>query len=141
MGLSCECGDNEDSDLGWYEKPNDFSKIRETAVCSSCQAKIEIGETVIRIDGYRNPDEDEQIQWNIGEEHEVPLDTVYLCEKCGDLYFSLDEMGFCVSPHDDMDELLAEYHENYGSKAVLDTYQNFYLALSVSGQAHRADTR
>lgn len=118
MGLSCECFDNEDSTLGWYENPGDFSTIKETDICSSCDQKIDVGDIVIRIDGYRHPNEDEQKEWAIADDHEIPLDPIYLCEKCGDIYFSLNELGFCMSPHDSMSEILHEYHETYGSKTA-----------------------
>jgi type II secretory ATPase GspE/PulE/Tfp pilus assembly ATPase PilB-like protein len=42
----------------------------------------------------------------------IPLASMYLCETCSDLYFSLRELGFeCVTPDENMRELVAEYAE------------------------------
>jgi hypothetical protein len=53
-----------------------------------------------------------------GEGNEVPMTPKWMCERCGDLYFSLTELGFCVSLDDDMRELVKEYAETYGRKAA-----------------------
>ena len=44
---------------------------------------------------------------------EVPLAAWHLCERCGDIYSSLTELGFCVNPDESMDAQLAEYHRDY----------------------------
>lgn len=47
-----------------------------------------------------------------GEGNEVPMPTWFMCERCGDLYYSLTELGFCISlGSDDMRDLVREYAE------------------------------
>ena len=48
-----------------------------------------------------------------GEGGEVPMSDKYMCEECGDIYFSLVELGFCVNTAFSMKELLEEYHRDY----------------------------
>lgn len=47
----------------------------------------------------------------------IPLAKQYMCERCADLFFSLQDLGFdCVSPYEDQRELVQEYASTYGPK-------------------------
>jgi len=51
---------------------------------------------------------------------QMPLPSWWMCERRGDLYFSLDELGFCVQlGEESMLELVREYGEIYGARTVL----------------------
>jgi hypothetical protein len=44
----------------------------------------------------------------------INLPSVFMCERCTDLFFSFDDLGFeCVSPYEDMIGLAKEYHDLY----------------------------
>ena len=105
MGLSCDCGDG---DYEWfYELPDDFSTMHKNPgiPCCSCKKAIGYGATVLKFECMDIEDK--------------PIPNKYLCEKCGDLYLSFVDLGFCdTSPDQLMTELLAEYHETYGRKTA-----------------------
>jgi len=44
-----------------------------------------------------------------GEDGEIPLASAYMCERCADLYFSLEELGYCVQPWEDQRDLVRDY--------------------------------
>lgn len=106
MGLSCEC--DSDGDYAWfYRSPDDFSIMdrRHAKPCSSCGCAIFNNAIVLKFECVDIADN--------------PIAPKYLCEKCGDLYLSLDELGFCnIAPDQSMSALLAEYHEHYGRKTA-----------------------
>ena len=41
-----------------------------------------------------------------------------MCETCIDLYFSLEDLGFCFYLGDNMHDLVKDYADIYGSKKV-----------------------
>jgi hypothetical protein len=52
-----------------------------------------------------------------GEDGEIHLASMFLCEECADLYFNLSELGYeCISPEDNMRELVTEYAETHMRK-------------------------
>jgi hypothetical protein len=109
MSLSCSCGDPEDCDWYWHE-PADYSTLdtKRRRRCKSCGTLIDVGSIVAMFlrDRYANGDIEERIY---GEGCEIPMAEWYHCETCADLYFSLSELGFCVSPDEDMRGLVKEY--------------------------------
>ena len=117
MSLSCSCEwDPEPGDITWYP-PNDYSLFdtNKRKRCCSCKELIEIGAISAKFNRSKTPDSD--IEVNIyGEDGEVPRAPSYMCEHCADLYFSLDELGFCVNITDDMRDLAKEYADTYGKK-------------------------
>ena len=118
MGLSCECDDGGE---WWYRVQDEFSTLQTKRArrCSSCNTLIKVGDVVLKFYISRPPTEFEIETIGICEGDEVPKAPKYLCEPCGDLYLSLDDLGFCnIAPDESMTELLDEYHENYGSKAA-----------------------
>ena len=52
-----------------------------------------------------------------GDTEAISLASYWLCEECADLWFSLDELGFhCISPNENMREIVKEYAENWVRK-------------------------
>jgi predicted RNA-binding Zn-ribbon protein involved in translation (DUF1610 family) len=108
VSLSCYCGDNFD---WWYEIPEDFSAMpafKRRRRCASCRKLIDPGSTVSKFRCWRAPNND--IEDDIYGT-EIPLAERYLCERCGDLFFSLHELGYCLDISDNMAELVAQYAE------------------------------
>jgi len=77
--------------------------------CCSCKAKINVGDMSLAFHRHRSPSG----RCNYIEESiygdEVPLATWYMCETCGDLYFSLDELGFCCDISESLAAQIKEY--------------------------------
>ncbi len=110
MPLTCNC---EHDGEGWYyHPPKDFSTLdtSQRRRCASCGEPIDVGATAVRFERGRFPasDLEERIH---GEE--VPLAPKYLCEECGGLFFSLEDLGFCLTLGEDMRELVRQYAELY----------------------------
>ena len=113
MGLSCEC----DSD--WYPEPGDWywsgsasdyeaMPLKRGKKCCSCGKIIKPGDISIHHPRVKCPDTDVEI--NIyGEDGEIPIAPDRMCENCADLFFSLDALGYCVNPREDMRELVKDY--------------------------------
>lgn len=103
MSLSCYC-DFEDSDGPEWYPPEDYSTFtrnRRTR-CASCNELIDTGATVIVFERFLTD------EW--GEEKEIP--DKYHCERCADLWWSLQELGFeCIHYSDNMLHLVKEYAE------------------------------
>lgn len=118
MSLSCSTGD--DGDFSWYyTPPEDFTPFDrpKRKRCSSCKELISIGALTLKFSCHRPPKN--EIEDRIyGEDGEIPIADKFLCEGCGDQYFNLSELGFCIDPTENMIELLKEYVENYGRKAA-----------------------
>lgn len=114
--LSCECGfDTSDFDE-WYYSPNDFSSLNSSRRkrCVSCKKLIDVDSTVVEFPRFRHPNSDIEERCK-GEE--VQLASLYMCEKCGEIFLNLDALGFCMDIYkDSMDNCLAEYHKMTGFK-------------------------
>jgi len=112
--LSCLCDYNDD---GWYYiSPNyhfkSFTHKRQKRCCS-CNKLINIGAQCVEFDRYRPP-------ISIVEERiygdEVCLASWWLCEWCGEVYFNLEALGYCMFLGDSMKENLEDYWEMTGFK-------------------------
>lgn len=68
-----------------------------------------VGSIVAKFKRERIPARD--IEERIWGYEDVPRAPWYHCERCADLYFSLEELGFCAAPYDNMLELVKEYAE------------------------------
>ena len=112
MSLSCHCDYDGDGDGPYYYPPDNYTEMpvsKRRKRCASCQTLIEHGATAAEFTRDRCPKTDIE-EAIYGEGPTVPLASIYLCEKCADLYFSFYELGFeCVSPYDNMRELLKDY--------------------------------
>lgn len=107
MGLSCDCGDYDGDE--WWWCPNAYSTLdtKRRRRCVSCDDLIAVGAIVAKFTRGRVPNS--LIEERIHGEEEVPLAPWFMCERCADLYFSLSDLGYCVSPMDDMRDLVKEY--------------------------------
>ncbi len=110
MSLTCECNDDYD---WYYDTPNDYSLLETSRRkrCVSCAQLINIGAVVTKFTSWRRPTSD--IEERIYGD-EVRMAAKFMCEECSDLFFSLHELGFCITISDSMHNLVAEYREIYG---------------------------
>ena len=117
MSLSCSCGEWDGEGIGFYE-PTDFVKLKskQRKRCKSCAGLIDVGSDCLRWDRMRHPQTEVEIKI-LGEDAEVFLAPYYFCEDCGCIYLSLNELGFCLDPTDEMSEMLREYQEDYAHPA------------------------
>ncbi len=113
MPLSCSC---YDSDYSWcFTSPDDYSELSTSRRkrCCSCRELISVGAVVAEFSVTRATKTwvEEEIY---GEDGEIEIASKYLCEKCADLYFSFQDLGFsCVSPDENMVDLAKQYHRDY----------------------------
>ena len=112
MSLSCYCEyEPEPGDVVW-DMPSDYKPLdtKTPRKCCSCRSKLKQGITVVEFPRYKVPDCDYEIA-RFGEEFEdgPKRASRWMCEECGDLYYSLTELGYCVNPEEDQRELVKEY--------------------------------
>ena len=113
MTLSCDCDIEyipEPGETTWYS-PREYSVLNTTRRkrCVSCCTLINNGSVVAEIHRFKIPLYDVEI--NIyGEDGEIPLASHYMCEECSDIYFSIEELGYCFSGWD-MHKALKEYQQ------------------------------
>lgn len=99
MGLSCECYDDYDYDY-YYTCTEEFEIIRFATTCYSCKCNILPGDQVLPFD--------------ITDDHYTEVcDVKFHCEKCGEVFLNLEDLGFCIDFEDNMLKLLEEYKNNY----------------------------
>ena len=111
MPLSCSCPDWDDADAIYFYPPDDFTILssKKACRCSSCNELIRVGESCAKFERVRYPRSEVEARI-YGDGCEIPIAPRWLCEKCAEVYFNLSDIGYCVTPEDDMDELLKEYH-------------------------------
>ena len=111
--LSCSCNYDDDSGGWYYYSPHGFStfRLKRRRRCCSCNDLINIGNLCVIFDRYRNimSDIEERIYGD-----EVPLADFFMCEVCGEIYFNLSEIGYCITLENNMQDLLSEYREMTG---------------------------
>lgn len=104
--LSCSCDFNDDN--WYYYKPHDFSTFsrKRRKRCCSCNKFIGVGNQCVSFDRYRpaRSDIEERIRGD-----EVSLADFFMCEKCGEIYFNLSELGYCIYLGSNMQDILSEY--------------------------------
>lgn len=109
MPLSCDCGEWDGEGVG-YLTPDDFKHLiaKRSRRCKSCNAKIKPGQTCLEFERFHYPQDD--IEERIyGDGEEIPNASWHLCVPCGEIFFNLDDLGFCVNPDENMEALLYEY--------------------------------
>lgn len=124
MSLSCSCDYDGEADWYWWP-PKDYSiykKLRgQHCCCKGCTHMIGYGQTVGEVTRSRPPTHWE-IEYIVGWGDEADpefkyLASAFMCERCTDLFFSFQDLGFeCVSPYESMVGLAKEYHDIYGRK-------------------------
>jgi len=113
MPLSCSC-DNEDADW-YYVRPEDYRTYpvaKRRKKCSSCGELIKGGSVCTEFERYRfyKTDIEEKIY---GDDGEIWIASMWMCERCSDLYFSFSEVGYdCVEPWENMLELAKDYADS-----------------------------
>ena len=117
MGLSCSCSEWDDMEPGAkaYFKPEDFEefKAKRRKRCCSCKNLIDIGSPCLEFQRIRNPYT--EIEQRISGD-EISISSLYMCERCGEIYLNLQDAGYCLDPTDNMNQCLSEYHEITGFK-------------------------
>ena len=124
MGLSCSCSDEWDGD-GWYwelkqetvgHDPLETEYFFHLAAdksrrCCSCQSKIRPGDLALVFKRYQssNAFQYERLGWET-----VEIAPWYMCERCGEQYLNLEDLGYCIDIAENMFDLLAEYREMHG---------------------------
>lgn len=115
MPLTCGCNDDLEPGYLVCSDVSDFEPLRASKRkrCRSCKELINIGDFAVRFSIWKVPES--EIEINIyGEDREVPQAPRYLCEKCGEIYYNLESVGFeCIWPDENMRELLKEYQSVY----------------------------
>lgn len=119
--LSCRSLCDDDSGDNWYYYyPDDFSifKRQRRKRCCSCNRLIGDGEQCVIFNRYRpaRPDIEERIRGD-----EISLADFFMCEKCGEIYFNLSELGYCISLGSSMQDMLSEYQEMTGFRKELNS--------------------
>lgn len=119
MPLSCYC----DGDGDWFHEPPDDYSVLDTKrcrKCASCRERIPVGALVLKMRCWRYyKDEIEHRIHGYCDDAEIEMPYRYLCERCGDLYLSLDELGFCLNLGEDMRELVRDYADMQREKRAL----------------------
>ncbi|MHB1952527.1 MAG: hypothetical protein ACYDDA_11980 [Acidiferrobacteraceae bacterium] len=117
MSLSCACHDY-DGDGWFFYGPKDYTVAPPSRRkrCCSCHALIDVGAVCTKFQRQRAP-----LSWVEERIHgdEVNLSPYFMCERCSDLYFSLTELGFCITlGASSMEDLAKEYREHYGARRL-----------------------
>lgn len=111
MSLVCthEYYDGDNFDWWWYS-PDDEVPLatKRSRKCCSCGRKINVGDMARRVRRYRSATEWESIR-GLGDE--VQIADWYLCETCGDLAYSLAELGFCYTLDESLQQQIDEYRK------------------------------
>lgn len=106
MALSCSCDFEPEPGAKCWLAGEDFSKmplLSRRKRCCSCNHLLEPGSEVVKIARNKIPETDVEVKI-YGEDGEIPLATWYLCEKCGEIYLTLAEIGYeCIYPPDTLD--------------------------------------
>ena len=111
--LSCSC--DFDSDGWYYYPPNDFSIFSHNRRkrCCSCGCLIDIGAQCVEFKRCR-PAITEIEERIYGDE--INLASWFMCEWCGEMFFNLEALGYCINLGDSMKENLKDYWEMTGFK-------------------------
>jgi len=119
MGLTCDCDidyDPEPGDWYWFNEAKDYAPLpfKRSKKCCSCDEKIKPGD--LAVEHLRRKCPEYEVEIDIyGEDGHVPIASDWMCESCGDLWFSITELGYCMSPRDDMRELVKEYAREHNT--------------------------
>ena len=111
--LTCTCSYGESE--WYYYPPEGFKPLAGTRRkrCCSCKELISLSIECLSFDRYRTPQSD--VEERIYDD-EVPLAPRYMCEKCGEIFLNLWDIGYCIDICDDMRDLMAEYWDITGFK-------------------------
>jgi len=112
MGLSCYCDFDPEPGTTVAYQPENYTNLntKKRQRCMSCNTLIEVGAICSVVKRFKIPATEIELKIYT-EEGEIPLADKYFCEECSDICFSLDDLGFCINPHDNMHELLEDYKD------------------------------
>ena len=101
----------------YYYHPDKFGLFQQDKRkrCCSCHKLININDQCVEFIRCRETrsDVEEKIHGD-----EVPLASYFMCEKCGEIYFNLSNIGYCICLGDNMNELLSEYWKLINFKPI-----------------------
>ncbi len=101
MALSCSCDYEPEPGMKCWQAGEDFSRmplLSRRKRCCSCNKLLEPSSTVVEIERNKIPETDVEVRI-YGENGEIPLASWYLCEKCGEIYLTLADIGYeCIYP-------------------------------------------
>jgi hypothetical protein len=68
----------------------------------------------LEFERFHYPQNDIELKINNWDDSaEIPNAYWYLCESCGEIFLNLNDLGFCVRPDENMNNLLKEYQEEH----------------------------
>lgn len=113
--LSCSYDFEFDGD-GWFWTPGeDFSTLKSSRAkrCCSCKELVKPGSQCVELDRYRWPKS--EIEERIyGECADIQIASWYLCEKCGEQFLNLTDLGYCYNIGENVMDMLKEYQLETG---------------------------
>lgn len=118
MPLTCYCDWEPEAGDWCFYGVNDYAPLATKCSrrCRSCGEKIAVGDLCCKAARFRVPLHDVEVKI-YGEDGEIPIAPIFMCERCSDLFWSLFELGFeCISPAEDMRQLVRDYAMDYGPK-------------------------
>ena len=104
LPCNCEYGESET----WYSLPSDFSLFKKWRAkrCCSCNKLIKFNDICLEF-GLTRATTNELEEKIYGDEK--PLAPHYQCESCGEVFFNLQSIGYCIDIENDMDEYMKDY--------------------------------
>lgn len=109
--LTCSCMTYADADWYW-NVDRDYSTTptnKNRQRCTSCKKLIDKGAVAVAVCRSRPAKDPIEERIYGSEPDSVPMFTHFMCEECGDIHYSLEDLGFCVNPYDNHRNLLKEY--------------------------------
>lgn len=118
MSLSCDCGYG---DYDWYYEITDEPyTANSTGRCYGCGGHVRAGDIVRHILDIHWPESDDDLFYDETDPDEKVLGRI--CERCGDLYDSLTELGFCMTAEFGFIEAaMEEYRRDYAKHVANDS--------------------
>jgi len=116
MTLSCDCSESWEAER-FFRDPDDYTTYtgKRGKRCASCGNMIRAGDTCAEFLRFRYPESEVELKIHGDWGAVLPMAPVWHCERCADLFFSLQELGYCMDCHDSMMEALKEHHEMSGT--------------------------
>ena len=97
--LTCLCDDTPEF---YYDDPKDFTVLdAERYKCDSCTKVIRKGNTCLTFTCWSVAED----EWE--DDEQITPRTV--CEKCGEIYFNLSALGYCMVLGENWKDTLKEY--------------------------------
>lgn len=125
MPLTCSCDYDYEPEPGQreidYNAEYDFNPLQTSRAkrCISCKKLIFVGSECLEFPINRHPHTETEakshgVDWGGFEEPVIKMAPVYQCEKCGEIWLNLQNVGFeCLSPWENMPQTLKDYQAEY----------------------------